>query len=266
MPSMEYVSVVTSMGTESPRTPNKDYLVLNYEALNEDGQKLVDSLDNCIRNFKPTSSLRHIAKANVPLIWAIKWVDYSDTNQGFGYQLSDGSYGVLFKNETKMMLLADGQTIYFLTKRDESRAAERFNVELKKARARLEVFVQYMSLNLVGFNIDNIKDKFPARTIKDQPFPITWTRGWDDFQEQDRDYLIIIVIRPAIYQINFEDHSKIILDYNGGKPMIMYQKDGSIVLLTELETLGQMGYTEDLLMKLKIALTNFRKITTPPPI
>ena len=48
--------------------------------------------------------------------------------------------------------------------------------------------------------------------------------------------------------------------------MIMYQKDGSIVLLTELETLGQMGYTEDLLMKLKIALTNFRKITTPPPI
>ena len=55
--------------------------------------------------------MRHIAKANVPLIWAIKWVDYSDTNQGFGYQLSDGSYGVLFKNETKMMLLADGQWV-----------------------------------------------------------------------------------------------------------------------------------------------------------
>ena len=58
-----------------------------------------------------TSSLRHIAKANVALIWAIKWVDYSDTNQGFGYQLSDGSYGVLFKNETKMMLLPDGESV-----------------------------------------------------------------------------------------------------------------------------------------------------------
>ncbi|XP_075262561.1 serine/threonine-protein kinase polo-like [Convolutriloba macropyga] len=264
-PSMEYVTVVTNM-QDSPRSPSKENVILNYESLNDDGRKLVEKIEQCVRNFKPTSSLRHIAKANVALIWAIKWVDYSDTNQGFGYQLSDGSYGVLFKNETKMMLLPDGETIFFLTKRDDSKATDRFNMELKKARGRLEVFVQYMTSNLIGFNIDNIRDQFPTRTIKDQPFPITWTRGWDEFQEQDRDYLIIIVIRPAIYQINFEDHSKVIIDYNDGKPMIMYQKDGSIALLTELETLGQMGYTEDLHNKLKIAVNNFKKITTPPPI
>ena len=50
-----------------------------------------------------------LSTAAVVSIWAIKWVDYSDTNQGFGYQLSDGSYGVLFRNETKMMLLGDGE-------------------------------------------------------------------------------------------------------------------------------------------------------------
>ncbi len=56
-----------------------------------------------------TNNLRHVAKKDTALIWAIKWVDYSDTNQGFGYQLSDGSYGVLFENETKIMLLPDEQ-------------------------------------------------------------------------------------------------------------------------------------------------------------
>ena len=64
--------------------------------------------------YLETNSLRHISKMDIPLIWAIKWVDYSDTNQGFGYQLSDGSYGVLFRNETKMMLLGDGELVCFV--------------------------------------------------------------------------------------------------------------------------------------------------------
>ncbi len=137
------------------------------------------------------------------------------------------------------------------------------------------------------FNIDDIRTRFPTRTIKDQPFPITWTRGWDEYNEQDREYLIIIVIKPAIYQvllpstqitqiklpfcrfclqINFEDHTKIIIDYNKGQPVIMYQEGGAIALLTDLETLSQMGYTEDLQKKLKIALENFTRITNATAI
>ena len=46
----------------------------------------------------------------------------------------------------------------------------------------------------------------------------------------------------------------------------MYQKDGAIAMLTDLETLSHMGYTEDLKKKLRIANDNFRRITTPPPI
>jgi hypothetical protein len=46
-----------------------------------------------------------------------KWVDYS-VKYGFGFQLTDGSVGVLFPDTTRMLLTADdrydGQIRYFL--------------------------------------------------------------------------------------------------------------------------------------------------------
>lgn len=41
-----------------------------------------------------------------PLIWVSKWVDYSD-KYGFGFQLIDGSWGVLFNDTTKIVVLAN---------------------------------------------------------------------------------------------------------------------------------------------------------------
>ncbi|XP_051028677.1 inactive serine/threonine-protein kinase PLK5 [Acomys russatus] len=42
-----------------------------------------------------------------PVLWAPKWVDYS-LKYGFGYQLSDGSSGVLFRDGSHMALRAPG--------------------------------------------------------------------------------------------------------------------------------------------------------------
>ncbi len=39
-------------------------------------------------------------------LWISKWVDYSN-KYGLGYQLSDGSVGVLFNDGTKMVLAPD---------------------------------------------------------------------------------------------------------------------------------------------------------------
>ena len=49
-----------------------------------------------------------------PLTWVSKWVDYSD-KYGFGYSLNDDSIGVVFNDLTKLLLLADGQNIHYIT-------------------------------------------------------------------------------------------------------------------------------------------------------
>ena len=38
----------------------------------------------------------------------VKWIDYS-LKYGLGYKLSNGSFGVLFNDNTKMVLAADGE-------------------------------------------------------------------------------------------------------------------------------------------------------------
>ena len=45
---------------------------------------------------------------DVQPLWVTKWVDYSN-KYGFGFQLSDGSVGVLFNDTTRMLLAPDGR-------------------------------------------------------------------------------------------------------------------------------------------------------------
>lgn len=46
--------------------------------------------------------------AAVPVFWVSKWVDYSD-KYGLGYQLCDNSVGVVFNDNTKLVLDAAGE-------------------------------------------------------------------------------------------------------------------------------------------------------------
>ncbi|KAM4858666.1 inactive serine/threonine-protein kinase PLK5 isoform X3 [Urocitellus parryii] len=51
-----------------------------------------------------------------PSLWAPRWVDYS-SKYGFGYQLSDGGSGVLFRDGTHMALRPPGSHICYLPAR-----------------------------------------------------------------------------------------------------------------------------------------------------
>lgn len=46
--------------------------------------------------------------ASSPIFWVSRWVDYSD-KYGLGYQLCDNSVGVLFNDNTKVILDAAGK-------------------------------------------------------------------------------------------------------------------------------------------------------------
>ena len=60
------------------------------------GVVIVDSVPTPVQNFHQ--------------LWVTKWVDYSN-KYGFGYQLSDGSVGILYNDMTRMLLHTDGRLV-----------------------------------------------------------------------------------------------------------------------------------------------------------
>jgi polo-like kinase 1 len=51
----------------------------------------------------------------VPVFWIAKWVDYSD-KYGIGYTLCDNSVGVLFNDNTKLVLDEMGTQLTYIEK------------------------------------------------------------------------------------------------------------------------------------------------------
>lgn len=49
--------------------------------------------------------------ASQPLLWISRWVDYSD-KYGFGYQLCDEGFGVMFNDNTRILLHPNQKYVY----------------------------------------------------------------------------------------------------------------------------------------------------------
>ena len=45
------------------------------------------------------------------ILYISKWVDYSN-KYGFGFQLSDNSVGIMFNDDTRMVLTADNASVH----------------------------------------------------------------------------------------------------------------------------------------------------------
>lgn len=70
-------------------------------------ESLAEQLGNVLKKKKiAVSHDEDCDPAAQPLVWVSKWVDYSD-KYGFGFQLIDGSWGVLFNDTTKIVMLAN---------------------------------------------------------------------------------------------------------------------------------------------------------------
>lgn len=97
--------------------------------------------------------------------WIVKWCDYSN-KYGLGYQLADGSCGVLFNDMTKMVLAADeyhvesierdssGNRVTLLTLSD-------YPEELTKKVTLLKYFRSYMSEHLLNVCFHGLPHPLP---------------------------------------------------------------------------------------------------------
>eukprot|EP00730_Choanoeca_flexa_P001126 TRINITY_DN10488_c0_g1_i1.p1 TRINITY_DN10488_c0_g1~~TRINITY_DN10488_c0_g1_i1.p1 ORF type:complete len:652 (+),score=201.66 TRINITY_DN10488_c0_g1_i1:146-2101(+) len=157
-----------------------------------------------------------------------KWVDYS-YKYGLGYQLSDGSVGVLFNDNTKMVLAADMENVEFTEREKKGGATQYMQLStypesMTKKITLLKYFRDYMK--------DNLQDGPSALRHKQAdyerglPFVKKWLRT---------KHAIVFRLNIGVVQINFFDHTKLVV--NGPRDTVTYiDSDGStrIYILEEI--------------------------------
>jgi len=139
----------------------------------------------------------------IPIYWVSKWVDYSD-KYGLSYQLCDGSVGVLFNDNSRMVLFQDEENIQFIDHRHKEsfHSMTDYPPELKKKITLLKYFRSYMSEHLLktGGDVERPADDIIQGRL---PFLRTWFRTKN---------AIVLFLSNGTIQINFfQCHSKLIL-------------------------------------------------------
>ncbi|VDK89410.1 unnamed protein product [Litomosoides sigmodontis] len=140
--------------------------------------------------------------AAMPVFWISKWVDYSD-KYGLGYQLCDNSIGVVFNDNTKMVLDAAGEQVQYLGRENDEHyyTVKHYPEKLQKKITLLQYFKNYMSEHLQKAGAD-----MPIRE-GDELARLPVLRIW--FRTQSA---IVLHLSNGTLQLNFfEDHTKLVI-------------------------------------------------------
>nr|XP_037276461.1 serine/threonine-protein kinase PLK1-like [Rhipicephalus microplus] len=83
--------------------------------------------------------------ASVPVFWLSKWLDYTD-KYGLGYQLCDNSVGVVYNDNTKLILLGNGQSVTYVDEDcvEHYHTLQQYPPSLEKKITLLNYFCNYM--------------------------------------------------------------------------------------------------------------------------
>ncbi|XP_077294577.1 serine/threonine-protein kinase polo [Arctopsyche grandis] len=179
---------------------------LRHQAMEYRGhlQSLLTQLKSLLKALPPqTTSIGEDAcdPAAQPLVWVSKWVDYSD-KYGFGYQLCDESVGVIFNDTTKLIMLGNGVNVHYIDRpgQENYMTLTTYPPDLDKKMKLLNYFKKYMSEHLMKAGAS-----IPIRetdTISRIPYLHEWYRTRT---------AVVMQLTNGTVQINFQDHSKIIL-------------------------------------------------------
>uniref|UniRef100_A0A131Z160 Serine/threonine-protein kinase PLK n=1 Tax=Rhipicephalus appendiculatus TaxID=34631 RepID=A0A131Z160_RHIAP len=93
--------------------------------------------------------------ASMPVFWLSKWLDYTD-KYGLGYQLCDNSIGVVFNDNTRVILLGNGQSVTFVDEEciEHYHTLEQYPSSLEKKITLLKYFCTYMTQYLLTTGAD----------------------------------------------------------------------------------------------------------------
>lgn len=136
-----------------------------------------------------------------PLVWVGKWVDYSD-KYGFGYQLCDESVGVMFNDTTKLIMLPNGMNVHYINRQGQEQYVTMVDYpnDLDKKMKLLTYFRRYMTEHLMKAGATASMRESDG--LSRLPYLHQWFRT---------SLAVIMYLTNGTLQINFQDHTKIIL-------------------------------------------------------
>uniref|UniRef100_H3A2R9 Serine/threonine-protein kinase PLK3 n=2 Tax=Latimeria chalumnae TaxID=7897 RepID=H3A2R9_LATCH len=206
--------------------------------------------DSAIRILKDTLSSMPAAdrmpacvSRPCPFIWVTKWVDYSNKH-GFGYQLSNGSIGVLFNDGTHLGLSADQRLVhYYLTNTKHfSFPATAVPEQLQAQMSLLQYLAKFMEQNLMQGG------DLPSTEVQGQSplFLLQWVKN---------DHALLMLFSNGTLQINFyNDHTKIILCKVEHSYHLTYINKERTACTYKLSMLMEQGCSQSLLHRMRNTL------------
>lgn len=184
-----------------------------------------------------------------PLVWVIKWVDYSD-KYGLGYTLCDDSIGVLFNDLTKILLMPDEETVHYIDRdlTEHYHTMSNSPQSLYKKITLLRYFKSYMTEHLMK-TCGTLEPREGDEMIR-MPTLRTYFRTKS---------AIMLHLTNGTFQINFfEDHTKIILCPLMGAVTYIDKKRNSRTFKFDL--MKTHGCSGDLGSRLRYAHSMVRKM------
>lgn len=187
--------------------------------------------------------------ASVPVFWVSKWVDYSD-KYGLGYQLCDNSVGVLFNDSTRLLLMANGDTVQYIERdgKEHFHTLKVFPEALNKKVTLLKYFRNYMSEHLLKAGANMTPRE--ADDMSRLPFLRDWFRTRS---------AIVLHLSNGTLQINFfQDHTKVILCPLMGA--VTYIDEKQEFRTFRLSLIEQNGCCKELASRLRYARTMVERL------
>ena len=158
-----------------------------------------------LKNVFMADEVSAYTDSNLKLLWVSRWLDYT-VKYGLGYELIDGSFGILYNDATKLFKIPNID-IYEYTSENGTKVikSDIVSQDMKKKKAILKLFSDYIEEKLkknILVNPSFINDS--NSTLK---FNFIKVNHWKKVGD-----LICFVFSNSTIQFNFPDHNKILVD------------------------------------------------------
>jgi polo-like kinase 1 len=196
---------------------------------------------------RPLASSSYSPDAKGPEVWVKKWVDYS-SKYGLGYVLSNNSTGVFFNDSSKIILNANEHSFHYMERKGSdkqdlisSHTLTDYPKDMQKKVTLLQHFRSYLEGDIpqhTAIQPDQASEGSPIYVKK-------WMRTR---------HAILFRLSNKIVQVNFQDHTEIILS-SESRQVTYVNKKGERATYpinqglesTNVEMSKRLKYTKDIL-------------------
>lgn len=143
--------------------------------------QLTQLLDEMPREFNQNLGVENASTESRPPFWIVKWAN-NRNKFGFGYQLNDGSIGVIFEDKTSLLMLANEMNMRYIDVSGNKTYMTYKNYP-ERLEARMKLFLFFKHLLSKNWTIqvvdDQMKGVVKGRTAV--PFLHTWFKTAEAF-------------------------------------------------------------------------------------